>query len=439
KISKDMPMESQKDDKAAVIYACPMDPEVTSEKPGRCPKCGMFLKPVSVDTSKSMPMPKAEPDKSGEIQSMPGIDMSNTNDTSMGKAPVPGLVPVTIEPERLQLIGVKTAEVTERNIGGAINIVGSVTSDESRIKNLTTRVNGWVQDLYVDKTGQYVEAGKPLLSIYSQELYQAEQDYIIARDAINETSSDSSLTIMRNQIYSSANDRLRLMGLSENQINEIEKLDSPSEKLMIKSPFSGYVLVKNVLPGQYLSPDQNLFTIADLSKVWVLGDVYEQDIAGIHVGQRATMHLTAFPGEDFEGAINYIYPSISEQTHTLKIRIEFDNPSNRIRPGMYAEISLESGNGQTLSVPSDAVLDGGNEQYVFVIHDGIHFEPRLVKTGHTSDDYTEILSGLHAGERVVSSANFLIDSESRLKAAVAGMSTMPDMPDMPKTEQGTAR
>ncbi len=423
-------------------YVCPMDPEITSDKPGRCSKCGMFLKAAATDTTKSMPMPNSDPEKTGDIgdQSMPGMNMSGSKETSsMGEAPVNGLAPVTIEPERLQLIGVKTAMVARRNLGGEINIVGSVTPDETRMKNINARVNGWVQDLYVDKTGQYVEAGKPLLSLYSQELYQAEQDFILARDAAKGNPSDPALTNMRNQIYKAAKDRLMLLGLSDDQINEIDNSDAPRQDLTLTSPFSGFVIEKNVLPGQYLSPDQNLFTIADLSKVWIMGDVYEQDISSVHVGQKAVAHLTAFPGEEFEGTIGYIYPELSEQTHTMKVRIEFANPANRIRPGMYANVNLESSKGEMLSVPSDAVLDGGKEQYVFVVHDRIHFEPRLVKIGHTSDDYIEITSGLREGETVVSSANFLIDSESRLNAAVAGMSTMPDMPDMPKTNQGTSK
>jgi Cu(I)/Ag(I) efflux system membrane fusion protein len=371
------------------------------------------------------------------MNNMPGMDktgQSSTND--MGEAPVPGLVPVTIEPERQQLIGVRTGYVERRSLGASTDIVGTVTPDESRMKNINTRVKGWVVDLYVNKTGQYVEAGAPLLSIYSQELYQAEQDFMVARDALKRGSTDQALTDMRNQIYFAAKERLRLSGLSDDQITEIENSNTPNSQLILKSPFSGYVLDKSVLPGQYLTPNQNLLTIADLSHVWVLGDVYEQDIANIRTGQKALMHLAAFPGEDFEGTIGYIYPSLSEQTRTLKVRLEFANPSNRIRPGMYAEISLKGSGRPTLAVPSDAILDGGSDQqYAFVIHDGTHFEPRLVKTGRSSDDYVEIKSGLHEGEQIVTSANFLIDSESRLKAAVSGMSPMPGMPDMQNDSQ----
>jgi Cu(I)/Ag(I) efflux system membrane fusion protein len=439
KSGNDQSKETKQDSKAVAIYTCPMHPEVVSNEPGKCPKCGMLLKKVEAPKSESTPK-SAPTDEKKDLKSMPEMNKdghsSTTND--MGEAPVPGLVPVTIEPARQQLIGVRTGYVERRNLGGTTDIVGTVTPDESRMKNMNTRVKGWVVDLYVDKTGQYVEAGQPLLSIYSQELYQAGQDFMVARDALMRGSSDEALTDMRNQIYFAAKERLRLLGLSDDQITDIENSHMPSSQLILKSPFSGYVLDKSVLPGQYLTPNQNLLTIADLSHVWVLGDVYEQDIANIHEGQKAIMHLAAFPGEDFAGTIGYIYPSLSEQTRTLKVRLEFANPSNRIRPGMYAEISLRGNGKPTLAVPSDAILDGGDQQYAFVIHDGTHFEPRLVRTGRTSDDYVEILSGLHEGEQVVTSANFLIDSESKLKAAVSGMSSMPNMPDMQDDNQEKA-
>jgi RND family efflux transporter MFP subunit len=348
----------------------------------------------------------------------------------MGEAPVPGLVPITIEPERLQLIGIRTAKVSRQNLGGKINITGFVTPDETRLKNISTRVNGWALNLFVDKTGQFVEAGKPLMALYSQDLYQAEQDFMVARDALKGDSSDAALKGMRRQIYDAARERLHLLGLSDGQVGEIEKSDAPSPQMMITSPFSGYVLEKSILPGQYISPDQILFTLADLSKVWVLGDIYEQDISYVHTGQKASVSLITYPGEVFEGVVSYIYPSVSEKTRTLKVRIELSNAAMRLRPGMYAQVSLERDGGEMLAVPTEAVIDAGKTRYAFVIHDGRHFEPRLLKIGHSSDDFTEVLSGLKVGEEVVTSANFLIDSESRLKAAVSGMAGMPGMPDM---------
>jgi multidrug efflux pump subunit AcrA (membrane-fusion protein) len=425
--------------KLAAKYVCPMHPEVTSDKPGRCPKCGMYLEPVSADSTKAAPQDSAESDNMDDMEGMPGMgssEMRSDTMSDMGKAPVPGLVPITIEPERLQLIGIRTAPVEKRSLGDKIDIVGFVTPDETHMSNVNARISGWVVDLFVDKTGQYIQAGEPLMSLYSQDLYQAEQDFMVARDALKNGSSDSVLISMRRQIFGAARQRLNLLGLTESQIDELEKTDLPSAQMTIVNSFSGYVLEKNVLPGQYLSPNQTLFTIADLSNVWVLGDVYEQDISYVHANQKAYMTLTSFPGERFQGRIAYVYPSVSEKTRTLKVRLQFPNPSLRIKPGMYADVEIDRSRDQVLAVPAGAVLDGGDVQYAFVVHDGKHFEPRKVTVGRSSDDWVEILSGLEPGEEVVTSANFLIDSESRLKAAVAGMAGMPGMGESSSETKG---
>jgi Cu(I)/Ag(I) efflux system membrane fusion protein len=422
----------------ADLYACPMHPEVISDKTGKCPKCGMDLIKTTASIEAASKK-NSDPEGSDDMQGMPGMEKTSPETISTVTAPQ-GLVPVTIEPDRLQLIGIKTGFVKRGSLDNKIHIVGFVTPDETRLKNVTIRVSGWVLDLFVDKTGQFVKAGQPLLSIYSQDLYQAEQDFMVARDAVkNDSTAGGPVLVMRHQMLDAARERLKLMGLSEQELAEIEKSDIPSTQMVLRSPFSGYVLDKSALPGQYLSPSQSLFTIADLSNIWVLGDVYEQDIASIHEGQTAHMKLTALPGEEFEGKISFIYPSVSQQTRTLKVRLEFANPSMKILPGMYAEVDVEHGGAPTLIVPSEAVLDGGQTQYAFVAHNNNHFEPRLLKLGHTSDDWDEVLSGLKEGEEVVISANFLIDSESRLKAAVAGMGSMPGMEGMPDMQKQSGK
>jgi len=380
-------------------YTCPMDPDVVSDKPGKCPKCGMNLVKVQAAAGTT-------PEK-----------------TSPGG--VHGLVPVTIEPERLQLIGLRTGPVERRAIGGNVRLVGFVTPDETRVTNVHVRVNGWVQDLFVDQTGELVQAGQLLLSLYSPDLFQAEQDFIIARDAAAKPATDSTLTQMRAQLVVAARQRLQLLGLSSEDMARLETADLLSPTMALRSPFAGYVMDKSVLRGQYIGPDQNLLTIADLSTVWVLADVYERDLEEIHVGQRARLHLAALPGEVLDGQVTFIYPAVSEKTRTLKVRLEFPNPSLRLRPGMYAEIEVDRGDGMVLAVPADAVMDGGEIQYAFVVHDQTHFEPRLLKIGRTADDWVEVLSGLSEGETVVTSANFLIDSESRLKAAISGLGGAP--------------
>ncbi len=382
-------------------YTCPMDPQIVSDTAGKCPICGMNLELVTA---------------------APGDDMKHAGHTAdLGSAPVPGLVPVTIEPQRLQLIGVRTGTVTRRNVSNTTPLVGYVTPDESKVSNLTVRVSGWVQKLNVNETGQRVTKEQPLLTLYSQDLYQAEQDFLAALSMTRQDGTDAALAITHNQILDAARERLRLLGLTTDDITQLENSGTARPEISLRSPYDGVVLEKNVNDGQQVTPDQRLFTIADLRTIWVLADVYEADIASVRIGQPTTMTIAAYPNEQFTGKVSFIYPTISEQTRTLKVRIEFANADFRLRPGMYAQIELAGGADEVLAVSRDAVMDGGEIAYAFVIHNGTHFEPRLIKIGRSTGDYVEVQGGLSEGETVVTSANFLIDSESRLKAAISGM------------------
>lgn len=401
-------------------YTCPMHPEIVSDKPGKCPKCGMFLEQVPVSDGAV----HGNHDMSSKDRTKSKSDHA---DMGLGTAPVPGLVPVTIEPQRLQLIGVRSGRVEKRALDGSLRLVGFVTPDETKLANIHVRFSGWVKELAVDETGQFVEANQRLLSIYSQDLFQAEQEYIVAKQATRRA-ADNVLNETRFQLLEAARRRLELLGAPPEIITRLDTAKVPSSEVWIRSNFSGYVLEKNVVNGQFIDPGQDLFTIADLRTVWVLADVYEQDLAGLKVGQKVKMTTLAHAGETFDGAIGFIYPSVAEETRTLKVRIVFSNPSLKLRPGMYSEIDLAGHGQKVLTIPADAVMDGGERQYAFVVHEGNHFEPRLLKIGKRSDDFMEVLSGLSEGEEVVTGANFLIDSESRLKAAIAGMgSTQPDV------------
>jgi multidrug efflux pump subunit AcrA (membrane-fusion protein) len=380
-------------------YYCTMCPEVVSDTPGECPKCGMDLVQMREEPAQHTGHESAKTDES----------------------PVPGLVPVTIAPERLQLIGIRTAKVEYQSLDNPLRLAGYINYDETKTANIHVRTNGWVTNLYVNQTGQYIKKNELLFSLYSQDLYQAEQDYIAAYSVMPGGETDSLLVDMRQKLLLAAKERLLLLGLSENEIAQIEKSKAATPEIGIRSPFSGYVLDKSILEGQFVSPEQTLFTIADLSGVWLTADVYEKDITLIKRGADVQANIASYPDELFQGTIDFIYPVVSEKTRTLKIRIAIPNSSMKLRPGMYAEVVINPDGANLLTIPTSALINAGEMQYAFIVHGGVHFEPRLLKIGQTSDDWVEVISGLSDGDEVVTSANFLIDSESRLKAAIAGM------------------
>jgi Cu(I)/Ag(I) efflux system membrane fusion protein len=420
-------------------YHCPMHPTVVSDQPGDCPICGMSLVPVrSADSAQTTqqyhcPMhPTVVSDEPGDcpicgMNLVPikggGAPAAAHGDASSHASNVPGLASITLEPRRVQMIGLKTGVVERRPIQAQTRLVGYVTVDETKTAGINVRTSGWVQTLRVDQTGQDVSRGAPLLSLYSQDLYAAQQDLLVALRAHERSANDPVLVEARARVLDAARDRLRLLGMPPDALTELEATGEAESELTLRSPISGVVMEKNVVEGEYITPDMTLFRIADLRTIWVLAEVYERDIASVHVGSPVRMSVTAFPGEVFEGTVGFIYPSVSETTRTLTVRLEFPNPLLTLRPGMYAEVRLLESGPEVLAVPAGAVMDGGETEYAFVVYDGTSFEPRLIETGRRADEWIEILSGLEAGERVVTSTNFLIDSESRLQAAIAGMTS----------------
>lgn len=446
------------DQAAGAKYYCPMHPTYITDKPGECPICGMTLVLMpkgekSPDTAQPAPTVMYYcPMDTAYIKDAPGecpicgMDLvvmppqTKSADTMSGMEgfEVPGAAEVTIEPQRLQMIGIKTGNVERRSLGEQLTLAGSVAADETRTQKVTIRADGWVKELFVDQTGQYVKAGQPLLSIYSQELYQAGQDLLVAKNAADQSTPDTGLTAMRRQLLDAARQRLHLLGLADTDIDAIEQSGTAQSTITLHSPVTGYVLEKSVSPGQYIGMEQTLYTVADLSDVWVIAEVYEQNLSDIKVGQTATLRLAAYPDETFDGKVGFIYPEVSESTRTLRIRLEFANHDLHLRPGMYGNVAIGLGGADVLAVPGEAVMDDGNVKYVFVVSDGKHFTPRKVLIGRTTNDWMEVVGGLTEGEEIVTSANFLIDSESRLKAAVAGMggaTAMPDMPGMSGSEK----
>jgi membrane fusion protein, copper/silver efflux system len=418
-------------------YTCPMHLEVISDTAGRCPKCNMFLEQVPAESqSFTCPMhPEVVSDTAGSCPKC-GMDLVKKEESSSlppsvspavgtgdhtATSTVLGLAAVTIEPHRLQLIGLRTARAAEMSIGASLPMTGYITANEKSLSAIALRNAGWVDKLYVSQLGERVEKGAPLVRVYSPEIGPAWQEYGIAKEYASQAGAvDPQLKAVRVDMLAMAKYRLRQLGLTDEDINSGAS-DDFSSTITIRSPTTGTVIEKNVVEGQYSASDQPLFVIADLSTVWVVADVYESDMQNVKVGQDVTVSFSTLGNAVYPGQVSFVAPVVSEETRTTQARIILANPNGHLRPGMFAEIAVKEDARTTLAVPSEAILDGGNEQYLFVVHDRTHFEPRLVTIGSRNDSHTEILSGLKSGEEVVTSANFLIDSESRLKAAIAGM------------------
>jgi Cu(I)/Ag(I) efflux system membrane fusion protein len=333
---------------------------------------------------------------------------------------------VNISPERQQLIGVKIGTVERRRLEKLIRTTGRVDYDEKRLVTISTKIGGWVEDLYVDFTGAYVKKGQPLLTLYSPELVSTQEEYLVALRAKEGfmKSPFPEVASSGNTLAESARRRLKLWDISDDQIKTLEQSGQPQKALTLHSPYEGFLLERMVYKGMNVMPGMALFKLADLSVVWIFADIYEYELPLIHLGQSASVKLSYLPAESFTGKVIYIYPSLDPKSRTAKVRLEFPNPKGRLKPEMYADVSLKTDLGEKLAVPEGAVIDTGVRQVAFVDKGSGYFEPREVKLGVKVDDYYEVIGGLKPGERVVTSANFLIDSESSFKEAVGGMAGM---------------
>jgi Cu(I)/Ag(I) efflux system membrane fusion protein len=369
-------------------YKDPMHPWYTSDKPGKAPDCGMDLVPVYV------------------------------GDTDMKG--------IKIDPVMVQNIGVKTEEVKRRRLTRSIRTVGNVTYDETRLYNVNTKIMGWVENLYVDYTGKAVRRGDPLLDIYSPDLVNTEEEYLLAlryRDEMNISASEEAKKGAED-LVESAKRRLLYWDISSDDIQEIEKLGAPKKVMTIYSPATGIVMDKMVVEGQKIEAGMTLYKIADLSDVWVLADVYQYEIPWVRLNDLAEVGLSYLPGKSFRGKITYIYPYLSGETKTVKVRIEVPNPRGEIvlKPDMYADVTIKSPLVvNAVAVPDQAIIRSGERNIVVVSLGGGYFDPRDVKLGVTADGYVQILGGIKEGENIVTSSQFLIDSESNLKAAIGQM------------------
>lgn len=329
---------------------------------------------------------------------------------------------VQISPERQQLIGVKFGTVEMRPLEKMIRTVGRVDYDERRIVTVSPKIGGWIEELFVDFTGRFVRKGEPLLTIYSPELVSTQEEYLLALKAKISLAKSPFPEVAGSgeSLAESAKRRLKLWDISDDQIKALEETGQSKKILTLYSPFSGFVLEKSAYKGMNVMPGMALYKLADLSVVWLYADIYEYELPFIRLGQQASIQLSYIPGETFTGKAIYIYPFLNPETRTAKVRFEIPNSHQRLKPEMYANVEIKVHLGTRLVVPEGAIIDTGLRQLAIVDKGSGYFEPREVKVGAKVDNYYEVIKGFKAGERVVTSANFLIDSESRLKEAMGG-------------------
>lgn len=334
---------------------------------------------------------------------------------------------VRIGTEKVQKLGVRTEAAALRTLARTVRAAGRVEADERRIHVISPKFEGYVERLYVGVTGQPVGRGQPLFDVYSPELVSAQREYAIAARGVQAmAAAGGDAQAGMKQLAESSLARLRNWDLPPEQVNELVRTGDARRTVTFRSPVAGIVTEKKAVQGMRFMPGEALYQVTDLSAVWVVADVFEQDIGQVRTGARATVHIDAYPDRSFEGRITYVYPTLKAETRTVPVRVELANPGQLLKPAMFTQVEVQVGGGKpVLAVPDSAVLDSGTRRIVLVQAGEGRFEPREVKTGARGDNYVEVREGLKEGEQVVVAANFLIDAESNLKAAFSGMGAAP--------------
>ncbi|HEV2418750.1 MAG TPA: FixH family protein [Terriglobia bacterium] len=337
------------------------------------------------------------------------------------------LAPVQLSPQRLQSIGVKTGVVKEEAVYNDIRTVGNVDVDEQLLSYIQLRFAGWIQQVFANYTYQYIRKGQPLFTIYSPDLVTTEQEYLIAKQNENllATSTVPGVASGAVSLLGAAGERLKQWNIPAREIARLEKTGQVRNELEIDSPVSGFITERNTLPHMYAQPETKLYTIANLSTVWVYANVFQNDIGQIKVGDPATVTVDAYPGRTFYGHVDYIWPQVDMNTRTVKVRLVFSNPGLKLTPGMFVNAAMKIPLGRHLAIPASGVFQTGTQNIVFIDHGGGYLEPRNVELGPQAGGEFIVLKGLKAGERIVTSANFLIDSESQLQAALGSFAPPP--------------
>jgi multidrug efflux pump subunit AcrA (membrane-fusion protein) len=436
--------------KGAVKYTCGMHPFIISDKPGKCPICGMTLTKIE-DTGPgaatgSAAVPAGGAGK-GERKILFYRNPMNPNVTSqtpakdeMGMDFVPvyedeakgsgesanlpeGYATVLVGMERMQLAGIQSAVAMREAISHPVRAVGVVVPDETRVRRVQAKIEGWIEKLHTNFTGQMVTKGQPLLEIYSPDLVATQREYLLARAGVDRMKGSpyKDAREMSSELALAARTRLKLFDVPESFIEELERTGKVRRTVTLNAPVSGYVTGKEIFEGTRVMPGMDLLTVTDLSRVWIDADLYEYEAQSVRVGQTALLDTVADPGTKRKGRVAFIYPTFSPETRTLKVRFEFPNPGLRLKPQMYANVSLDLHSVTGVVIPDSALIETGVRQIAFVDRGDGSFEPREVKVGVRGDGKAQILSGVKAGEKVAVRANFLLDSESKLRSALTKM------------------
>lgn len=376
------------------IYYCPMHPSYQSDKPGNCPICQMKLVLL-----------EKEEEHQGHV------------DTGLGRTTV------KINPEKQQLIGIKTSPAQTMELKKIIRTVGIIDHDQTKEVHVHTKVSGLIEQLFVTYDGQHVKKGEPIYSIYSPDLVSTQEEYLLAIRNEERLRTSSLLEIQQaaKALLEATKRRLLLWDVSEKEIKEIEKLGKPKRAVTFYATITGVTMEKRVVVGEWFDVGGELYHFVDLTNVWVIANIYEYELTLVKAGQEAIVGFSYLPGEVFKGKITFIDPHLDMKTRTAKVRIELPNERHRLQPGMFANVNIEIALGEKLAIPESSVLDTGTRKIIFLDRGEGKFEPKEVQLGQKAEGYYEVLSGLSQGDKVVTSGNFLIDSESQLKAALGDM------------------
>lgn len=415
----------------ATLYQCPMHPRYTSDKPGECPICHMKLVPVGAPPASTgrrrilhyrSPMDPKVTSPTPAKDSM-GMDFVPVYEDEVADQPVEGRAAVVLSPERRQLLGIRSEAVRRVPLEQTIRTVGRVVVDERRVHHVHAKFDGYAEHLYVDFTGKFVQAGSPLLAIYSPDLVATQQEYLLAYRAQSELAQGPQGVAQGGQhLLAAARQRLLFWDISAEDIARLEQTGEVKRTLDLHAERSGHVVQKTAVHGMRVTPADELFGIADLSRLWILADVYEHDLAAIRLGMSAEVSVPYLPGKRWQGPVTNVAPTVDEKTRTIKVRIEVDNRGAALKPDMYADVFLRVALSPGLAVNESAVIDAGDRRLVFLDRGEGRYEPREVTLGLKAGALFQVLSGLAEGDLVVTSANFLLDSESSLRAASSAIS-----------------